>query len=110
MAHERNDRPLVIVNPRAGGKLSEKKAARLVRAVAEGLGEMDVRFTEAAGHATVLAREAALAGRGLVVAFGGDGTVSEVAGGLLEAREAAGSRAATATELGIVSRGTGGDF
>jgi len=41
-----------------------------------------------------------------VVAFGGDGTVSEVAGGLLEAREAG----AAATELGVISRGTGGDF
>ena len=38
MAHDRNDRPLVIVNPQAGSKLTEKKAARLMRAVGEGLG------------------------------------------------------------------------
>jgi YegS/Rv2252/BmrU family lipid kinase len=104
---QRADRALVIVNPAAGGGLGEKKSARLIRRVAEGLGEMEVRFTERSGHATILAREAALAGHPLVVAFGGDGTVSEVAGGLLQAREAG---ADGTTELGIIPRGTGGDF
>jgi YegS/Rv2252/BmrU family lipid kinase len=37
-----------------------------------------------------------------VIAFGGDGTISEVADGLL--------RAGSDTHLGIISRGTGGDF
>jgi YegS/Rv2252/BmrU family lipid kinase len=104
------ERPLVIVNPKAGGGFSERKAARLIGAVAEGLGEVDVAFTEAPRHATALARAAALEGRLLVVAFGGDGTVSEVAAGLLEAREAVDHPGTSPTELAIVPRGTGGDF
>ena len=43
---------------------------------------MVVRPTQAAGHATALAREAAAAGHGLVLAAGGDGTLGEVTNGL----------------------------
>jgi YegS/Rv2252/BmrU family lipid kinase len=50
-----------------------------------------------------LAHEAASAGRSLVVAFGGDGTISEVTDGIV----AAGT---VSTALGIIPRGTGGDF
>jgi len=102
------DRPLVIVNPTAGGGFSERRTARLMGAVSEGLGEVDVAFTEAPRHATALARAAALEGRALVVAFGGDGTVSEVVAGLLEAREA--QDRPPATELALIPRGTGGDL
>jgi diacylglycerol kinase (ATP) len=49
-----------------------------------------------------LAREAAAAGADLVLAGGGDGTVSEVADGLL--------RAGTDTALGVLPAGTGLDF
>ena len=108
---------LVIVNPKAGGGVSERRWARFVGAVTTGLGEVDVRFTEARGHARELARDAGRAGRGLVVAFGGDGTISEVAAGLLAAAdETAGGpgsgpgSAAPTRELGIIPRGTGGDF
>lgn len=102
------ERPLVIVNPKAGGGFSERATARLIGAVSEGMGEVDLVFTEAPRHATALARAAALEGRVLVVAFGGDGTVSEVAAGLLEAREA--EERPPVTELAIVPRGTGGDL
>ena len=101
-------RPLVIVNPKAGGGFSERKTARLIGALSEGLGEVDLAFTEAPRHATALARAAALGGRGLVVALGGDGTVSEVVAGLLEAREI--EDRPPPTELAIVPRGTGGDL
>jgi diacylglycerol kinase (ATP) len=98
--------PLVIVNPKAGRGMSRKQWARLAGAVSAGLGEMEVCFTDARGHATQIAREAAMAHRGLVVAFGGDGTISEVTAGLLDARE----MGAKDTEMGIIPRGTGGDF
>lgn len=111
---------LVIVNPRAGGGVSERRWARFVGAVTSGLGAVDVRFTEARGHARELARDAARAGRTLVVAFGGDGTISEVAGGLLAAAAEAMPAAETTPDpgaaprptcaLGIIPRGTGGDF
>jgi YegS/Rv2252/BmrU family lipid kinase len=97
-------RPLVIVNPRSGGGLSEGKWAKLVGPLTDGLGELDNVFTQGPRDATRLAREAARDGRRLVVAFGGDGTISEVADGILQ--EGAGAT----TEIGLVPRGTGGDF
>lgn len=96
------EKPVVIVNPRSGGGLSEKRWASVVGPITDGLGAFDTRFTEAPGHARTIAFEEATAGRQLVVALGGDGTISEVADGLV----AAGGQA----ELGIIPRGTGGDF
>jgi YegS/Rv2252/BmrU family lipid kinase len=98
------DRPLVIVNPRSGRGLNEAKWARVRGALIDGLGELDSAFTGAPRDAAAIARREAEAGRRLIVALGGDGTISEVANGILEA--GAGAR----TELGIVPRGTGGDF
>ena len=74
----------------------------MVGAISDALGIFDTRFTEAPGHARTLAHEEAKQGRKLVVAMGGDGTISEVADGLV----AAGCNA----EMGIIPRGTGGDF
>ncbi|HXI59846.1 MAG TPA: diacylglycerol kinase family protein [Polyangia bacterium] len=99
-------RPLVIVNPRAGGGLTEARWAKLVGPLTEGLGPFDSAFTTAGGHAVLLAHEATAAGRKLIVALGGDGTISEVANGILAAAEGSGGT----TELGIIPRGTGGDF
>jgi YegS/Rv2252/BmrU family lipid kinase len=96
------DKPVVIVNPRSGGGLNEKRWAAVVGAISDGMGVFDTRFTEAPGHARTLAHEEAKRGRKLVVALGGDGTISEVADGLV----AAGGE----TEMGIIPRGTGGDF
>jgi diacylglycerol kinase family enzyme len=45
--------------------------------------KLDVVQTEARGHATSLARQAATDGLDVVVALGGDGTVNEVVNGLL---------------------------
>ena len=97
-------RPLVIVNPRSGRGLDESRWARVRGALTDGLGELDSAFTGGPRDAGAIARREAEAGRRLIVALGGDGTISEVANGILEA--GAGAR----TELGIVPRGTGGDF
>jgi YegS/Rv2252/BmrU family lipid kinase len=94
--------PVVVVNPRSGGGLSAKRWAKLVGPITDGLGPFDTRFTEAPGDGRRIAREEARGGRGLVVALGGDGTISEVADGLLD--EGGGPA------LGIIPRGTGGDF
>jgi YegS/Rv2252/BmrU family lipid kinase len=74
--------------------------------LSEGLGPFDVVFTEARGHARDLALSAA-PDRRLLVAFGGDGTISEVASGLLAARDGGLSEL---PEIGIIPRGTGGDY
>lgn len=97
-------RPLVIVNPRSGGGLSEPRWARIRGALGDGLGEIDTEFTTAPGDATAIARREATAGRRLILALGGDGTISEVADGVL----AAGT--GSTTEIGLIPRGTGGDF
>ena len=82
--------------------MSERRWASALGPLTDGLGSFDARFTEAPGHARAIAAEESAAGRKLVVALGGDGTISEVADGLV----AAGGTA----ELGIIPRGTGGDF
>jgi diacylglycerol kinase (ATP) len=52
--------------------------------------------TEAAGHATELARDAVAAGADLVLVLGGDGTINEVANGIIPSR----------VPLGILPGGT----
>ena len=97
-------RPLVIVNPRSGRGLTESRWARVRGALTDGLGELDSAFTAGPRDACAVARREAEAGRRLIVALGGDGTISEVANGILDAG------AGATTELGIIPRGTGGDF
>lgn len=92
----------MIVNPRSGRGMTESRWARLRGGLADGLGELDSAFTTSRRDAAAIARRETEAGRRLIVAMGGDGTISEVADGIL----AAGGGA----ELGIIPRGTGGDF
>jgi diacylglycerol kinase family enzyme len=84
-----------ILNPRAGVATSRTREA--VERGRPSWTDYAVYLTREAGHATALAREAVTAGADLVLAVGGDGTVNEVAQGLL------GSPAA----LGIVPVGSG---
>ncbi len=92
----------MIVNPRSGRGLTEPRWARLRAGLTDGLGELDSAFTTGPGDAAAIARREAEAGRRLIVAMGGDGTISEVACGIL--------CAGAPTELAIIPRGTGGDF
>jgi diacylglycerol kinase family enzyme len=73
-------RMLVIVNPYAT-TVSDRLRNLVVYAL-QGRYEVEAIDTEAKGHATEICREAAHEGYDLVVAFGGDGTVNEVANGL----------------------------
>jgi YegS/Rv2252/BmrU family lipid kinase len=61
-----------------------------------------VAFTKWAGEAVEIAEREARAGRRLVIACGGDGTINEVVNGIL--------RAEAEAELGLLPSGTGGDF
>jgi diacylglycerol kinase family enzyme len=56
------DKPVVIVNPRSGGGLSEKRWASVVAPLTDGLGAFDTRFTEGPGHARSIAHDEAKAG------------------------------------------------
>lgn len=73
-------RMLIIVNPYAT-TVSDRLRHLVVYAL-QGRYEVDAVDTEARGHAIELCREAAHEGYDVVVAFGGDGTVNEVANGL----------------------------
>jgi diacylglycerol kinase family enzyme len=68
-------RPLLIVNPFASS-VSEQR----VTAVTEVLGDVEVGWTEHAGHATELAREAR--GRPALYVFSGDGVFNEALNGI----------------------------
>jgi len=70
----------VIINP-AAQSAKASRHVETVRALAAGATLFE---TQAAGDARRLAREAARAGFRIVVATGGDGTVNEVAAGLLD--------------------------
>ncbi|MCW2957931.1 MAG: hypothetical protein JWP18_734 [Solirubrobacterales bacterium] len=74
-------RMLVIVNPYAT-TVSDRLKNLVVYAL-QGRYEVDAIDTKGKNDATAIAREAALEGYDIVVAFGGDGTVNEAANGLL---------------------------
>ena len=74
-------RALLVVNPKATATTARARDV-LAHALASET-KLDVVQTDARGHATELARQAALDGLDLVVALGGDGTVNEVVNGLL---------------------------
>lgn len=88
-----------IVNPNSG--VSKKK--RIIKQLET---ELDDRFsyeikqTERPAHATDLAKKAVEEGAIAVVAIGGDGTVNEVAKGLIH----------TQTALGVIPAGSGNGF
>lgn len=108
-APERHIRKLMIViNPVSGARAGhnvvdqiESEARRLTWSDGKGGShpyEIDVRFTERAGHATDLAHEAAENKYYGIVTCGGDGTVNEAARGVCGQKSLA---------LGIVPLGSG---
>jgi diacylglycerol kinase family enzyme len=76
----RAKRMLVIVNPYAT-TMSDRLKHLVVYAL-QGRYDVEAIDTQARGHATELCRAAAEDGFDVVVAFGGDGTVNEVANGI----------------------------
>ncbi len=72
---------LIVFNPTAGRHRAHRLWRVLDVMVANGV-RVELAETRHAGHATELARDAARAGKQLVVAAGGDGTIAEVANGL----------------------------
>ncbi|MFO1159933.1 MAG: diacylglycerol kinase family protein [Reyranellaceae bacterium] len=74
----------VIVNRAAHKGGSARRWPAIQAALTKRLGAFDPMFTEAAGHATELARNALGRGMRRVVAVGGDGTVNETLNGLLD--------------------------
>src|SRR5204863_4233230 len=76
----RKKRMLIIVNPYAT-TVSDRLKNLVVYAL-QGRYEVEAVSTEARSHATEIGREACGGGYDVVVAFGGDGTLNEVANGV----------------------------
>jgi diacylglycerol kinase (ATP) len=91
----RHSTMIVVFNPVAGLRLAHLLWRVLDVLVANGV-RIELAETQRPGHAEALAREAACGGASMVVAAGGDGTIAEVANGLL------GSSAC----LGVIPLGT----
>ncbi len=88
----------IIANPAAaGGRGREEPLQNAVGYLAAQGWTVSWRWTEHAGHAEALARQAAAAGISVVVVAGGDGTVNEVVNGLV----------GTETALAVLPAGTG---
>lgn len=87
----------LIYNPAAGTRRREAFQRKLAAFVARHGERFELRTTSGPGHAVELAREAAATGCAAAVAVGGDGTMNEVARGLV----------GTPCALGLVPRGSG---
>jgi diacylglycerol kinase (ATP) len=93
---------LVILNPAADRGAARRAKDPVARAFRHQGWSIEMSETEAPGHGTALAAEATRAGVRCVVVVGGDGTVHEVANGLLQA--------GTPAHLAVVPVGSGNDF
>ncbi|HST53932.1 MAG TPA: diacylglycerol kinase family protein [Pyrinomonadaceae bacterium] len=94
--------PLIIVNPASANGATGEAWPATASDVRRHFGPFAVEFTRRSGEAVEIAERETLAGRRFIIACGGDGTISEVANGIL--------RAGAGAELGVLPSGTGGDF
>ncbi len=88
---------LFVINKYSGGKYRPEVEGRIITACKDLSIECSIEFTQSRGHAIELARNAAAARVHMVFAVGGDGTVNEVAQGLV----------GTSTPMGILPKGSG---
>jgi YegS/Rv2252/BmrU family lipid kinase len=86
---------IIVFNPVAGRRRAQLLWRVLDVLVANGV-RLDLAETHRAGHAEALAREAVQRGEKMVVAAGGDGTIAEVANGLM----------GSGARLGVIPLGT----
>lgn len=89
-----------IINPYSGVKEKSEIENSIKRYLNHQKYDYDFQFTQYAGHAVVLAKDGVAKGFDIVVAVGGDGSVNEVAAGLI----------GTSTTLAILPLGSGNGF
>jgi len=92
----------VIINPASANGSTGEAWPQIASDLRSQFGAFQAVFTKKRGDAVALASEAARRGAKFIIACGGDGTVSEVANGILSSGKD--------VELGILPSGTGGDF
>lgn len=94
--------PLVIANPKSGAGSTKDRWSAIASDLRTHFGAFNVAFTKGPGDGLVIAERASNEGRAMIIACGGDGTINEIANGIL--------RSGNDVELGVFPSGTGGDF
>ena len=94
----------VIVNPQAGSRSVGRQWPQINRQLQKAGLSFDHEFTQGSGHALDIASRAISSGYNYLIAVGGDGTVNEVANGILR------SVKPPSIILGIVNTGTAHAF
>lgn len=94
---EKKEKILFIINPVSGNKSKENIPSLIKQKFSEPEYDAKIIFTKFAGEATQIAKKYINKGYNQIVAVGGDGTVNEVASGVVE----------TDAVLGIIPLGSG---
>jgi YegS/Rv2252/BmrU family lipid kinase len=100
MALKKKRKILFLINPKSGAQSAKRVPQLIEKYIDRNRYDFSIGLTEYAGHASVLAANAANQGYDVVVAVGGDGTINEVGRAL----------AHTSTALGVIPRGSGNGF
>ncbi|SMO54854.1 lipid kinase, YegS/Rv2252/BmrU family [Solitalea koreensis] len=90
---------MFVINPISGGRSKHRVESSIIEKLDHSIYEYEMAYSNAVDHARKLSKSAAYLGFDVVVAVGGDGTVNEVARGLLSIN----SHAA----LGVIPFGSG---
>ena len=88
---------LAIINPISGTHQKSDIPKAVKEVLDSSLYDINICFTEYAGHATLLAKEAVSSDVDCVLSIGGDGTCNEIAKALVHSN----------TALGIIPMGSG---
>jgi YegS/Rv2252/BmrU family lipid kinase len=93
----------IVLNPASGRRGKKLFWSALRRAIEARFADLSLRETKGFGDAERFGREMANDGADLVIAVGGDGTIGEVAGGILKSHR-------PGTAFSFIPTGTGCDF
>jgi len=96
-----------IVNPKAAGGRTLTDWPAMERDLYDRIGPVETVLTAGPGAATPLTRRALEEGADLILAVGGDGTISEAVNGFFDEE---GNRLPSKAEFAFITSGTGGDF
>lgn len=91
---------MFVINPISGVYKKKNVPEKIARYIDYVQYDYSIRFTQYAGHATLIAQQAVEEGYDICVAVGGDGSINEVAQSLIGSK----------TALGLIPYGSGNGF